>query len=137
MVDLDDPGRRTVYLAGAIERSDDPDSWRNELEEEFKHVRFINPMDSGIDPHEEPYRLVWWCFRQVQFSDYVIVNYEKGVETWGTPMELLWAWLQGVPVLLWTIEDPEDMPAFLKVMTDVGHEDVGELIKAGSDFKVC
>lgn len=123
--------RRTIYLAGPVEKVDDATTWRENVIKEYRNVEFINPMDHNFDSTEDRYEIFFTSLRAVQLSDFVIVNYVPGAETYGTPIEAFWAWLNGVPVLTWSLEDPEDMPSFLVTISDNISNIVRDLVQEG------
>ena len=127
-----------VYLAGAIDRAKgNPKDWSKELIAEL-HERW-----SGVLPERAPlityspalgFDLSGACdtdhgsilfdinMKAVDLSSLVMVRYTPGVETWGTPMEVLRAFMiDNTPVLVWTVErlaetyiDAEDLlPSYL------------------------
>lgn len=128
--------RRRVYLSGAMERADDPNTWRDEMKEEFQHVEFIDPTDFGLDPYKDRYELVWKEFRIIMNCDFVFHNYIKGMETYGTPIEIAWAYFNNIPVMTWSLHEPEEMPMYAVVFSDRIHDDAETLIRSGWDHKL-
>lgn len=127
-----------VYLAGAIEYSNNSVDWRKEISEELKRFGIIS-----LNPHEKIFlnqiveepglnrQLKEWMregrydevapimkqivrrdLRCVDAADFVIVNLEVGVPTYGTPHEVAIASLQRKPILF-RINQKEDMALWL------------------------
>jgi len=126
--------RRKVYLSGPIERSDNPETWREEVEDEYNTINFFNPFDLGLDPEEDAYELVWRELDAIRHMDFLLVMYEKGVETYGTPREMFWAWMNCVPVIVWSVEDPEDMPVYATIFSDFIHENIDVCMREGWSY---
>lgn len=126
--------RREVYLSGPIERSEDPRTWREEVDEEFGNVSFFNPLDMGLDPWEDRYELVWKQLRRIETCDFVLVNYIEGVETYGTPMEMMWAFLNNTPVITWSMIGPEHMPVYAVVFSDEIHRNIHDCMESGWEY---
>lgn len=120
--------RKNVYLSGPIENESNPNIWRKELEEEFPVYNFYNPCDEEYD---NKHHMVIEQLRIVALSDFVLVNYVHDTETWGTPMEILWAYIKGIPIIVWTIENDEKIPDYLDIFSDYIHEDVERCLKTG------
>lgn len=43
-----------IYLAGPVEQTDDPHTWRDVTKSRFSDLEFIDPMDFQADWHEDP-----------------------------------------------------------------------------------
>src|SRR3974390_264474 len=89
-----------VYLAGPINACTDEEcrDWRNAIK-----LRFPN----SIDPMRRDYRgreaqcyreIVELDKREILGADVVLVNYVK--PSTGTSMEIFWAWLNSIPVII-------------------------------------
>lgn len=120
-----------MYLSGAVKRADNPSEWRDELKEEFQNIEFADPLEYGLDPQEDGYELVWKQLRDIMCCDFLLHNYRKGIETYGTPIEMAWAFMHGTPVVTWSIHDLEEMPLYAVVFSDVIGDDVGTLVGKG------
>lgn len=128
--------RRRVYLAGAMHNADDSNTWRDEMKEEFENIEFIDPTDFDLDPVEDRHEIVWKEFRAIANCDFVFHNYQEGVATYGTPVEIAWAYFNNIPVLTWSIIEPEEMPLYAVIFSDRIHDDAETLIRSGWDQKL-
>lgn len=55
MADAEGPkGNHRIYLAGPVEQTDDPRTWRDVVKERFPDLSFIDPMDFQEDWHQDP-----------------------------------------------------------------------------------
>lgn len=126
--------RRKVYLSGPIERVDDPETWRDEIEGEYENIEFINPCNWNLDSWEDRFELVWKELSIIRKVDFLFVNYIKEVETYGTPMEMLWAFMNNTPVVTWSLHEPEYMPVYSVMFSDFIHDDAEECIRKGWEF---
>jgi len=124
-----------VYLAGAIEYSDNSYDWRTVLSNELSRMGIIS-----LDPHAKTFlnqpveeqgqnslakglmregkyeeaahimkQVVRKDLRCVDAADFLIVNLETGVPSYGTPHEVAIASIQRKPILF-RINHKEDMP---------------------------
>lgn len=120
--------RMKIYLSGPVHNSEDPNSWRLELQDEFGHYNFYNPYEEQKELFEEGYiyKGIMKQLRVIQLCDAILINYIEGKETWGTPVEMFWAYLNGVPVVTWSITDPDNLPPYLLVFSDYICEDIEE-----------
>lgn len=126
--------RRKVYLSGPIERADDPESWRSNVEKSFGNIEFINPVKMNFDPWEDRHEMVWEQLKTIRSCDFLLVNYIPEVETYGTPMEMMWAFIQGVPVMTWSDVDPCNMPTYAVMFSDYISSSVDECMMKGWEY---
>lgn len=100
---------KKVYLAGAINKMSDADckDWREEAIKKLALLGFgaLNPMDRDYRGKEKTaYKeIVELDKLDIDNSAYIIVNYLK--PSVGTSMEVLYAWEQGKPVVIFTTSD--------------------------------
>lgn len=122
-----------VYLSGPI--SDVPDDgrmWRSWAERRFDDVDWVNPLDtiecaerdlvvvetSGEKDtilSENPDATVYTANeivepqkRMILESDGVLARFNTAVKMTGTPMEIIFAYENGIPVVVWTAESDPD-----------------------------
>lgn len=55
-----------VYLAGPVEQSDDPRSWRDELKANFPSINFVDPMDWQKLWEEKPEKAIQRMLKTVE-----------------------------------------------------------------------
>jgi len=97
---------KKVYLAGAINKMSDADckDWRLEAIKKLSSLGFgaLNPMDRDYRGQEKTaYKeIVELDKKDICHSAYVLVNYLK--PSVGTSMEILYAWEEDIPVVLFT-----------------------------------
>jgi nucleoside 2-deoxyribosyltransferase len=111
-----------IYLAGAIDRAkEDPLKWTEEVSEAllsawkgvyttdktFKLIIFSPAkafqVQGSVDTKNAK-KLVEINMAALDRADVVVMRYAPGVETWGTPMEALWANHKRIPVFVWATE---------------------------------
>lgn len=124
----------TVYLAGPVRNLDDGgQSWRERVRDVLEpHYQIESPLDkynpsvedievvNEVSPQGDlkiPYwKLVASDKEQIDDSDILFVGH-KDVQMIGTPMEVMYAYKQGMDVVMWDIDDTgEDnmSPWFIK-----------------------
>jgi len=111
-----------IYLAGAIDRAkDSPALWTKELVKELftardllttpepliiysPYLAFPSNLGPGMESLDEYHagRLLHMNMVAVTNSDLVMLYYQPGMETWGTPMEAFRAKESEIPILVWT-----------------------------------
>jgi len=123
-----------VYLSGPIQNAECPNQWRIEVEQKYNNIEFLNPFDLGLDPLEDQYELVWRELDAIRHVDFVLVKYTPGVETYGTPIEMFWAWINSIPVVVWTEEHPEDLPVFARMFSDAIKAELDACIQKGWEY---
>lgn len=114
---MDNP---TVYLAGPVAAYDDGGAeWRDVVKSEYEDytITFLDPLDKYNVPAEDlsivPGKsdpgddttvgitdIVESDKQMLRDSDAVLVGYSD-VKSIGTPMEVMWAKLHGLPVIMW------------------------------------
>lgn len=122
-----------IYLAGAIDRAkDNPAEWTNELTKELfvahkamtlpeplivysPYMAFPSNLGPGMGSLDEKHarHLMYMNMTVVESSDLVILHYQPGVETWGTPMEAFRALESEIPVLVWNRHGLVKPPSYL------------------------
>lgn len=117
--------RKKIYLSGPVEQSDDPNAWRNELVEDLGYYRFIDPtkafnitLEDIRENEHTRYYLVMRCLRGIAVSDGVYIDWSKPEITWGTPIEQFFAWISGIPIVVYTGDNDHQIPAFMEVFAD-------------------
>lgn len=99
----------TVYLSGPIEHHPDNGvEWRERIPEAYPSFDYLNPLDSYSpdDVHKENVTardIVENDKRMILDSDALLVQWPEGIEKCGTPMEILYAFNQGLEVAVWYI----------------------------------
>lgn len=78
----------TIYLAGPINNSYDPERWRDDIEgaTNTDTVEYINPLDLEVDL-DDPEDVVMTDLKAIKTCDAMIIHHEPGIEHWGTPIE--------------------------------------------------
>jgi len=117
--------RKRIYLSGPIEQSDDPYRWRYEIQENRAFYEYIDPTDHidvtvdemQNDPYARYYIAVE-CLRQITLADGVLIYWGEPEVTWGTPIEQYYAWLNGVPNVVFTEGNDVEIPGFMEVFAD-------------------
>ena len=112
----------TLYLAGPVAALEDGGaSWRDDLVDAYADadVGFANPLDHlnapaedvDIVPYESddpsevtPDEIVENDKEMLRESDGVLVGYSRERQI-GTPMEVIWAFEHGTPVVIWIRDD--------------------------------
>ena len=110
-----------IYLSGPVEQSEDPNSWRKEIQEKHTFYNYIDPVEHievQLEGEYWRYRLVAECLHAVNLSDGVLIYWGKSEVTWGTPIEQYYAWLNGVPNVVYTDGNDVEIPAFMHVYAD-------------------
>lgn len=112
-----------VYLAGPIQHApDDGKNWRNSIKEDFSSVNWEDPLDNydfsldkyiwseqaSDEDYDDPEKEVVTAANIVEEdkeaidkSDAVLVGWRTDISTCGTPMEILYAWQEDTPVIVW------------------------------------
>lgn len=109
--------RASIYLAGPVEDSDDPYGWRDEVDDRFGYINFINPMDLA-DPSDSPEYIWSKCIMGLRKSDGIIVNLNNKEFTWGTPIEQYVVYDMSKPVVVVTEFDDDELPSAAVVYSD-------------------
>lgn len=78
---------RPVYLAGPVDESDDPSTWRDEIKAENPDVDFVCPVGDRGGYGDDPSETIEWCLRQASWCD-VLVGMLGRAETVGTHYEV-------------------------------------------------
>jgi len=105
---IDEHRIKLVYLAGAINKMSDKDcvDWRREATLKLQQIDFdtLDPMRRDYRGKEDSaYReIVEKDKDDIDLADVVLVNYLK--PSVGTSMEILYAWKQKKPIILFTTE---------------------------------
>lgn len=98
-----------IYLTGAISSYDDPFEWHDSLaeSEQWEDVEFINPytlndFDIGDDEiYERPEEVVEPALDAAGSADGMLVHWDDDAFLVGTTMEMFWAWMNDVPIIIW------------------------------------
>lgn len=96
----------SIYLAGPVKEAyDNGRGWRGEVKEKFDWADWIDPLEKydvgdECDPEITDEEIVASDLEMIDSSDMVFVNFEESVETMGTPMEVLYASQNDVPVVV-------------------------------------
>lgn len=99
-----------IYLGGPINHSTDPYSWRQRAVEYVSDdVELVNPIaehDYSGDEHV-PETVVTNDLELLGSCSVLLFRREAGVETWGTPMEVQWAYDHNYPIVCYDPHDSE------------------------------
>ena len=133
--------RTRIYLSGPVESYDTPNQWRDELVNEYEYYMFYHPLEEHTFElplsESERYMMVMQQLRQVNLSDILLVRYIHDVETWGTPIEIFWAYTCGVPVVVWLADNDmemRDLPNYLCVFADRIEGDIETALRWGENM---
>lgn len=116
--------KQTIYLCGPINgcSDDEANGWRGEVKgwAQRNFLRTLDPMrrDYRNSEHLDYREIVELDKRDVLASDVVLVRYER--PSVGTSMEVLFAWENRIPVVLWCVGDPAVSPWLLYHSTAIG-----------------
>jgi len=97
-----------VYLAGPIDHCTDAEAsdWRETCKKRLGEENCLDPMRRDYRGREHLYReIVELDLADVDRCDVVLANCWKG--GWGTPMEIMYAWMNDIPIL---VVVPPDLP---------------------------
>lgn len=102
-----------IYLTGAVSDWSDPWMWHRTIEDEYPDHKFINPFflnkyEFGDDEvYEYPEEVVEPAFDKIEEVDGMLVRYDEDATLMGTAMEIMHAYRNGVPVVIWDVERNE------------------------------
>lgn len=129
-----------VYLAGPINETDECVRWREDIisATNTDSVEYVNPLDLEVDL-EDPEDIVKTDLRAIRECDAMILHYEPGVETWGTPMEAFAAKSSfETTVIVWLDRydgKVEELPKWLQFVADeferTGRNSINKAIRQG------
>lgn len=95
------------------------------MQSNYTYYDYFNPVDHLNVTKEEMrdseyarYYVFTECLRQISLSDCVVIRYSDNQVTWGTPVEQFYCWMNGVPNVVYTDVDVEELPGFMRVMAD-------------------
>jgi nucleoside 2-deoxyribosyltransferase len=135
---------KSVYMAGSVHHADDGGhGWRDAVERQHPNLVWVNPLDKydghandvviqrahgprgvAVGPGVElvsSAEIVESDKEMVEQADAVLVGWSPSIPACGTPMEVLFAWENDVPVVAWIRED-------------VGFESVSPWLDYHSDY---
>lgn len=96
-----------VYLAGAMHQSRDPSSWRDAFTTSVKPLGWevVNPIKLELNLMD-PMIIVRTDLGELLKCDALLARCHE--PSWGTPMEVMFAFLHRVPVVTWVpcLDDP-------------------------------
>lgn len=114
-----------VYLSGPIRCVEDNGvQWRQELINDYPNIGFNNPLDNHSPEEEEilndpihldensdkrqvlPSEYVTDDKMQINESDAVLVGLPEVIST-GTKMEMMYAYMRGIPIFAWIMDNQE------------------------------
>lgn len=90
---------RPIYLAGPVDYTDDPTSWRDELKAEYPDIDFIDPVEKFPNYPDDPGVVVDWCLEQAEHCD-LLVGRLTTAKTVGTHHEISRALAAGRNVVI-------------------------------------
>lgn len=125
-----------IYLTGAVSNWNDPFKWHREIKDEYDDHKFINPYmlnkyGLGDDEvYENPEEVVDPCIDKLEEVDGVLVRYDDESNLMGTAMEILHAYREGIPVVIWNVSDSDRrVSPWLLYHTRYVHEDRDKAMK--------
>lgn len=126
-----------IYLAGAIDRAkENPEIWVEAITEAlfrawetrgsteplmiYSPFKAFHQSSMGLLDREHALHSFRINMAAVDEANLLLVHYQPGVETWGTPMEVYRARIGHIPVLVWLMPKAkaEHVPSYLKALTD-------------------
>lgn len=140
-----------IYLAGAI--SDAPDSgmpWRRDVEDRLSEgIEVDNPLDriDVTDSHVEVVEassepdavldgdLIVSDKSAIESSDVLLVNWQSNLIKTGTPMEVLFAYERGIPVVVWHSDRVrEELSPWIRFHASYLHERFEDAVDRAEDL---
>ena len=105
--------KQAVYLAGAITGVEDANVWRTEATRVLESLGFevINPVLVEAKTITDS-EVVLFDYRAILKSAMILVD--ARAPSWGTAMELLFAFQNDIPAIAWGIEDPSKVSPWLR-----------------------
>lgn len=126
--------RIKIYLAGAITHHGAPSAWRDEIAlvytAQLPHVEFINPLTVEAKTKTDA-EIVALDYKWILESHAVLCNAEE--PSWGTAMEIAFAYQHGVPVFAWGKYSEQASP-WLRHHTDTLHLHRADALRAWLDW---
>lgn len=126
-----------VYLAGAIDRAkENPEIWVEAITEAlfrtwetrgpteplmiYSPFKAFHQGSMGLLDKEHALHSFRINMAAVDEADLLLVHYQPGVETWGTPMEVMQARAHRCPVLVWFMPkvSTDRLPSYLLAFAD-------------------
>lgn len=88
-----------VYLAGPVTHDPEPHRWREDIQDSnnMNIIEFEDPTQLDV----EGKLLVQEQIARLKDCDAMLVRLKEGIPTNGTPMEMVYAQAQDIPVLIW------------------------------------
>jgi nucleoside 2-deoxyribosyltransferase len=115
--------RPTIYLAGPIRKAADPVSWRVEMQQSTAEFEFHNPIRRDVDADSPADEVVEGDLELIDDADGLFVGWHDDVPSVGTPMEVRYAAVQPMPVVVWRRDDAEStLSPWLRYYSDVVRE---------------
>jgi len=98
-----------IYLTGALSEWDEPFKWHDELDSadrwsshEFVNPYTLNPFELGDEEvYESPEKVVEPALKEVEDCDGLLVRWDDSAFLTGTVMEVMEAYRNGVPAVIW------------------------------------
>lgn len=112
----------SVYLAGPIQHDPDPNRWREEVIGANTHnnIEFLNPLDieQYDDESMDPADVVEPDIRAIDDCDALLVRWKDGIQTAGTPMEMIYAQGREKTVVTWYEGQLEELSPWVRYFSD-------------------
>lgn len=102
-----------IYLTGAVSSWDDPWEWHRDIKNEYEDHSFVNPFllnKYGIgddEVYDNPDEVVEPARDKIAEVDGVFVRYDDEANLMGTAMEILYAYQEGIPVVVWNVSESD------------------------------
>lgn len=110
-----------VYLAGPVDYTDDPESWRERAKDMFYGIDVIDPLCFNDDYGSYGDEVVYTCLRRAKQCQYMLLNWDMETMTVGTFIEMGFAIHNNTSIVWYNPNGPisdDDSPSqFLKTLT--------------------
>lgn len=104
----DGTGRAQIYLAGQIRKAADPVSWRADIRQSTAEFDFADPVRRDVDPDGPADEIVEGDLELIRESDGLLVGWHDDIPAVGTPMEIIHAVGNDIPVVVWRRDDGDE-----------------------------
>jgi nucleoside 2-deoxyribosyltransferase len=120
---------KQVYLSGGIFEVEDPGTWRDELSKALpaEHWQAVNPLDFDIRAMK-PTAIVRLDKSQILMCHALVARTHK--PSWGTAMEILFAYQCQIPVICWVPDTASSYSPWLIAHAHVFVDHIDDVVTA-------